>query len=107
MSDVVIREAWTMLMFAAALIPAASLPAPAAPVAYVISVLPSGGFRLTVARLAAERLDEARAMLDDAAAKNCGARTVVPGDESYNQATDAHGNPAAEITELSETFTCT
>lgn len=89
-----------------ALLQAAPLAPPAPPPAYAQSDTADGGFAYVVAVLPAERLSAVEEMLDAAAARRCGARAVVPGDQTYDQATDADGNPSPTITNLRETYRC-
>ena len=91
-----------------ALSQAAATPAapPPDPPAFVESPADDGGFALTVATLPADRLPEMQDMLDAAAAKRCGARRVVAGEQSYDQSTGSDGLPAPIITHLRMTNKC-
>jgi hypothetical protein len=82
------------------------LQAVAAPVAFVESPSGDGGFVLTVATLPAEKLSETQDMLDAAAAKRCGTKAVVAGEQSYDQSTSSDGLPASTITHLRMTYRC-
>ena len=99
-----------MSLFVLALMQVAATPlaAPSAPVApaYQVAELPDGSFALLVATLPATSLDAVQAELDSAAAKRCGAVEAVAGEQGYDQATDANGNAAPEITSLRLTYKC-
>lgn len=82
------------------------LQAVVAPADFVESPADDGGFALTVATLPAEKLTETQDMLDAAAAKRCGAKAVVAGEQSYDQSTSSDGLPAPTITHLRMTYRC-
>ena len=94
----------------AAAAPSAAPPSPApprpAPLAVVESATAGGGFALSVAALPADKLPEVQDMLDAAAAKRCGAKPVVAGDQSYDQSTTSAGLAAPMISHLRMTYTC-
>ncbi|HSI18845.1 MAG TPA: hypothetical protein VK980_13820 [Sphingomonas sp.] len=92
------------LLQAAAEPPAA--PTPPTPPAFVQSATEDGGFALTIKILPADSMSEAQDMLDAAAAKHCGTRAVVAGEQSYDQSTDSNGLPAPMITNLRMTYRC-
>ena len=98
------------LLQAAATPPAASSPppppAPPPAPAYVESKTDDGGFAYTVAKLPADKLSETQDMLDAAAAKHCGNRSVVPGEQNYDQSTSSEGLPAPTITHLRMAYRC-
>ena len=104
-----------MCLFFLALVQAASAPVPAtapapasAPASVYVAVdLPGGGFSYTVARIPAATLAEIESDLDNAAAKRCGRMAIDADEQSYDQAVDKDGNPAAEITNLHQTYKCT
>ena len=77
-------------------------PAPAAapPLAYMRIAMAGGGVAFTVATLSADKLSEVQDLLDAAAAKNCGGKSLIAGDQSYDQTTDSNGNAAPTITTL-------
>jgi hypothetical protein len=81
-------------------------PTPPAPPAFVETATDDGGFALTIKSLPADTMSEAQDMLDAAAAKHCGAKAVVAGDQSYDQSTDSNGLPAPRITNLRMTYKC-
>jgi hypothetical protein len=81
-------------------------PVPPAPPAFVESATDDGGFALTIAKLPADKMPEAQDMLDAAAAKRCGTKSVVAGEQSYDQSTDTNGLPAPIITHLRMAYKC-
>jgi hypothetical protein len=86
--------------------PPAPPPPPAAPPAFAVGPSDDGGFALTVATLPADKLSEMQDMLDAAAAKRCGARAVVAGEQSYDQSTSSSGLASPTITHLRMTYRC-
>src|SRR3569623_195412 len=92
------------LMQAAATPPPA--PAPPAPPPFVESRTDDGGIVLTIKALPADKMSEAQDMLDAAAAKKCGSRSVVPGEQSYDQSTNSNGLPAPTVTNLRMSYRC-
>jgi hypothetical protein len=84
----------------------AAAPGSLAPPAFVESPTDGGGFAYTVATLPADKLSEVQDRLDAAAAKHCGAKTVVAGEQNYDQSTDSSGLPAPVITHLRMTYRC-
>ena len=92
------------LLQAAAPVPPA--PPPPAPPAFVESPADDGGFALTINSLPADRMGAMQDMLDAAAAKRCGAKRVVAGEQSYDQSTNSNGLPAPLITHLRMTYRC-
>jgi hypothetical protein len=89
-----------------AVTPPPEAPAPPAPPAFVESATDDGGFALTIRSLPADKMSDAQDMLDAAAAKRCGAKAVVAGNQSYDQSTDSNGLPAPRITNLRMTYKC-
>jgi hypothetical protein len=86
--------------------PTPEAPAPPAPLPFVESATDDGGFALTVASLPADKMSEAQDMLDAAAAKRCGAKAVVAGEQSYDQSTSSDGLPSPTVTHLRMTYKC-
>ena len=81
-------------------------PTPPAPPAFVESATDDGGFAFTIATLPADKMSEAQDMLDAAAAKRCGTRAVVAGEQSYDQSTSSDGLPSPTVTHLRMTYKC-
>ena len=82
-----------------------AVPAPAEPT-YQISNLPGGAFLITVARLRADQLAMVEEDLDRAAANRCDIGELSATGQTYDQDTDAAGNPAPVITNLQLTYKC-
>jgi len=92
-----------ILMLLQAVVPApAEQPVPP----YQVSNLPGGAFLVTVARLRADRLAAVEEDLDRAAANRCQIGELSATDQTYDQETDADGNPAPVITNLQLTYRC-
>lgn len=88
----------------------AAAPPPAAPAPppppFVESRTDDGGFAFTIKNLPADKMSEAQDMLDAAAAKKCGAKAVVAGEQSYDQSTNSNGLPAPSVTNLRMSYRC-
>lgn len=96
------------LLQAAAAPPAtpASPPAPPSPSPFVENRTDDNGFAFTIKALPADKMPEAQDMLDAAAAKKCGSRAVVAGEQSYDQSTNSNGLPAPNVTNLRMSYKC-
>ena len=86
--------------------PPPAAPAPPPPPPFTESRTDDGGFALTIKSLSADRMSEAQDMLDAAAAKKCGAKAVVAGEQSYDQSTSSNGLPAPSVTNLRMSYRC-
>ncbi len=65
-----------------------------------------GSAALVIDRAAAADRDALEEKLAEEAARQCGTATLDLGEFSYNQAIDGDGNPAPDMTEISQAFRC-
>jgi hypothetical protein len=94
-----------LALLQAAIVPPEA-PNPAAAPPFVEHAMADAGVVYTVEAFPADKLSEIQDLLDAAAARHCGTRSIVPGDQSYDQSTDSSGLPAFLITHLRMTYRC-